>query len=301
MNGDPSVNRTPDPIPEPILSRAQVPPSSGRPVRKDEIELSERGIYIESWLPERRSRRKPLLFVHGELTGSWLWERYLGYFAGRGWEGHALNLRNHYWSLTADPATLSFDTYTEDVVAALDRLGPETVGIGHGMGGLLLMKAAERVAVGGLVLIGAELPRDLRPPARPFELRDIPEVYGRSVIGWETLPEKLLRDERDLTLADVLRVQHLLGQKPHEAGAARRQVLAGVSVDRRVLADVPRLVIGGGLDRAVSLDDAERLAEWLDAEFEPFGAHSHYGMVVGEESHQQVAEAIRVFLETHRL
>ena len=75
-------------------------------MRKDEIELHDRGLYIESWLPERRSRRKPLLFIHGELAGSWLWERYLGYFAGRGWEGHALNLRNHYWSQTADPATL---------------------------------------------------------------------------------------------------------------------------------------------------------------------------------------------------
>jgi hypothetical protein len=48
-----------------------------RPVRKDEIELSERGIYIESWLPERRSRRRPLLFVHGELAGSWVWEHHL--------------------------------------------------------------------------------------------------------------------------------------------------------------------------------------------------------------------------------
>jgi len=295
------VNRTPEPISEPLLSRAQIPPLNGRPVRKDEIEIPERGIYIESWLPERRSRRKPLLFVHGELAGSWVWERYLSYFAGRGWEGHALNLRNHYWSSTADPATLSFETYTEDVIAAMDRLGPATVAVGHGMGGLLLMKAAERVAMAGLVLIGSELPRDLRPPARPHELRDIPEVYGRSVIGWETLPEKLLRDERDLTLADVLRVQHLLGQKPHEAGAARRQMLAGVTVDRRVLAEVPRLVIGGGLDRAVSLDDSERLAEWLDAEFEPFGAHSHFGLVVGEDSHQQVADAIRAFLESNRL
>ena len=90
------------------------------------------------------------------------------------------------------------------------------------------------------------------PPARAFELREVPEVYGRSVIGWETLPEKLLRDDRDLTLADVLRIQHLLGQKPHESGAARRQMLAGVPVDRRVVAEVPRLVIGGGLDRAVT-------------------------------------------------
>ena len=125
----------PDAIPEPLLSRTQSPPANGRPVRKDEIELHDRGIYIESWLPERRSRRKPLMFVHGELAGSWVWERFLGYFAGRGWEGHAVNLRNHYWSLTADPTTLSFDTYLEDVVAALDRLGPTTVAIGHGMGG----------------------------------------------------------------------------------------------------------------------------------------------------------------------
>jgi len=288
-------------IPEPILSRAQTPPLNGRPVRKDEIELHDRGLYIESWLPERRSRRKPLLFVHGELAGSWLWERYLGYFAGRGWEGHALNLRNHYWSETADPATLSFDTYTEDVIAALDRLGPTTVVIGHGMGGLLALKAAERVAMAGLILLSSELPRDLRVPARSHELRDFPEVYGKSVIGWAILPERLLRDDRDLTLADVLRIQHLLGQKPHEAGAARRQVLAGVSVDRRVVSEMPRLVIGGGLDRAVALEASERLADWLDAEYEPFGAHSHYGLVMGEHSYQQVAEAIRAFLETHRL
>jgi len=290
-----------DQTPESILAQAQLPPINGRPIRKDEIEIHDRGLYIESWLPERRSRRKPLLFIHGELTGSWLWERYLGYFAGRGWEGHALNLRNHFWSLTADPADLSFDTYTEDVVAALERLGPTTVVVGHGMGGLLALKAAERMPLSGVILIGSELPRELRPAARPYELREIPEVYGRSVIGWETLPEKLLRDHRDLTLADVLRIQHLLGQKPHEAGAARRQMLAGVSVDRRGVEAVPRLVIGGGLDQAVPLDDAERLAEWLDADYEPFGAHSHYGLVLGEASHQQVAEAIRAFLETNRL
>ena len=166
------------------------------------------------------------------------------------------------------------------------------------MGGLLALKAAERMPISGLVLLSPELPRDLRAPARPHELREIPEVYGRGVIGWETLPERLLRDHRDLTLADVLRIQHLLGQKPHEAGAARRQMLAGVPVDRRGVAEVPRLVIGGGLDRTVTEPRSERLADWLGAEYEPFGAHSHYGLVVGEKSFQQVADAIRGFLET---
>jgi pimeloyl-ACP methyl ester carboxylesterase len=287
--------------PDHILARAQSSSPNGRPVRKDEIELVDRGLYIESWLPERRSRRKPLLFVHGELAGSWLWERYLGYFAGRGWEGHALNLQNHFWSRTADPQELSFETYTEDVVAALERLGPSTVVIGHAMGGLLALKAAERMPISAIVLISAELPRDLRLSARPHELREVPPVYGRSFLGWATLPEKLQRDHRDLTLDDVMRIQHLLGQKPHESGAARRQMLQGVSVDRRPLVEIPKLVIGGGLDRTVPEEQSERLAEWLGAEYEPFGAHSHYGLVLGEQSHQQVAESIRSFLDVNRL
>ena len=291
----------PETTPDDILARSQVPQANGRPVRKDEIELHDRGIYVESWLPERRSRRKPLLFVHGELGGSWVWERYLGYFAGRGWEGHALNLRNHHWSRTADPAELSFEMYVDDVGAVIDRLGSGVVVVGHGLGGLLAMKAAERHPVGGLVLISSEVPGELRLPAHQHELREIPELYGRSMIGWETLPEKLQRTHRDLTIPDILRIQHLMGQKPHESGRARRAMLRGIRVDRRVFAEVPRLVIGGGLDDQVPAESSERLAEWLDAPYEPFGAHSHYGLVVGESSHQQVADAIRAFLEANRL
>jgi pimeloyl-ACP methyl ester carboxylesterase len=280
---------------------ATLPPPPSRPVRKDEIELHERGLYIESWLPERRSRRKPLLFVHGELAGSWAWERFLGYFAGRGWEGHALNLRNHHWSQTADPAELSFESFVDDVGASMERLGPNVVAVGHGMGGLLVLKAAERRAISGVVLIASELPGDVREATAQHLIREVPELFGPSLLGWATLPEKLQRDHRDLTLADVLRIQHLMGQKPHESGRARRTMLRGVRVDPSRLAAVPRLVIGGGFDRVVSLEASERLATWLDAEFEPFGAHSHYGLILGEEGYGQVADSIRGFLEAHRL
>jgi pimeloyl-ACP methyl ester carboxylesterase len=276
-------------------------PPGGRPVRKDEIELVERGLYVESWLPERRSRRKPLLFVHGELGGSWVWERYLHHFAARGWEGHALNLRNHFWSQTADPVTLDVDSYTEDVVAAAERLGPNTVAIGHGLGGLLVLKAIERVPVSAYVLIAPEPPKEVRDSVRPHVVRDVPDAYGRSALLWETLPERLQREHRDLTIADILRIQHLLGQKPFESGRMKRQVLQGVPVDASALPDVPRLVIAGGLDAYVPSGEVERLAEWLDAPYEPFGAHSHYGLVLGEQSYLQVAETLRTFLEANRL
>ena len=290
-----------DVTPDAIIARAQAPAVNGRPVRKDEIELHDRGLYIESWLPERRSRRKPLLFVHGELAGSWAWERYLGYFAGRGWEGHALNLRNHFWSQTADPEELSFESYVDDVGAAMNRLGPSVVVVGHAMGGLLAMKAAERHSVGGLILIASELPKDVRPATQPHEIRDIPDVYGRSLLGWETLPEWLQREHRDLTLDDIRRIQHLLGQKPHESGRAKRTMLRGVAVNPAAFASIPRLVIAGGLDHASDLESSERLAEWLGADFEPFAAHSSYGLILGEQSYGQVADSIRGFLELHRL
>ncbi|MFI5254002.1 MAG: alpha/beta hydrolase [Candidatus Limnocylindrales bacterium] len=274
-------------------------PASMRPVRKDEIDLLERGVHIESWLPERRSRRRPLLMIHGELGGSWVWHRYQEYFAQRGWEAHAVNLRGHYWSDTADYETLGFETYLGDVEAALERLGGNVVLVGHGLGGLLALKAAEGRPVAGLVLVSPALPGDLRPVARVHQLRTVPPIFRRDFIGWSGLPEQIGRRDPDLTIADVMRVQHMLGA---ESGLARRQVLAGIAVDRDALAEgLPVLVVGGGLDRLHPEPDSEHLAEWLGAEYQPYGAHSHYGLVIGEEAYEQVATAIRAFLEAHRL
>jgi pimeloyl-ACP methyl ester carboxylesterase len=269
-----------------------------RPIRKDERIVSSRGLYIESWLPERRSRRKPLYMLHGELGGSWLWHRFLGYFAPRGWEGHALNLRGHYWSETADFAELDFSTYIEDVVAGAEMMSRPPMVIGHGMGGLLALCLATRHPISALILISPALPSQLLDPPPPHVVRLLPREYRRELIGWDGQPEALQRQSSDLTLADVLRIQHLMGA---ESGKARRQMLEGVAVELADLPQVPKLVIGGGEDRFFAAADSERLAEWLSAEYEDFGEHSHYGLVAGEESYEPVAERVRAFIESHRL
>jgi pimeloyl-ACP methyl ester carboxylesterase len=272
--------------------------AAGKPIRKDERVIAERGLYIESWLPERRSRRKPLYMLHGELGGSWLWQRFLGYFAPRGWEGHALNLRGHYWSETADFADIDFRTYVDDAIAGAGQMSRPPVVMGHGLGGLLALKVAEAVPVSAIVLLSSALPQALLPPPPPHMVRLLPRQYRRELIGWDGAPELLRRQNPDLSLADVTRIQHLMGI---ESGAARRRMLEGVPVDLAGLPAVPRLVLGAGLDRLFPESDSERLAEWLGADYQPFGAHSHYGLVTGEESFQQAAEAVRAFLESHRL
>jgi pimeloyl-ACP methyl ester carboxylesterase len=272
--------------------------SPGKPIRKDERVLADRGLYIESWLPERRSRRKPLYLLHGELGGSWVWHHLLGHFAGRGWEGHALNLRGHYWSQTADFAEVDLETYVADALAGAASLSRPPVVIGHGLGGLLAMKVAERGQIAGLVLLSSALPAPLIPPVPEHVVRLLPRQFRRELIGWDGAPEHIQRQNPDLAHADVRRIQHLMGV---ESGDARRSMLEGVPVALEALPDVPRLVIGAGLDRQFPEPDSERLAEWLGAEYQPFGAHSHYGLVAGGNSHTQVAEAIRGFLEAHRL
>lgn len=270
----------------------------GKPVRKDEIVLEERGLYVESWLPERRSRRRPLYYLHGELGGSWLWEYYLRYFAQRGWEGHALNVRAHFWSETAPLEELDIDTYLEDALDGYGALQRPAVVVGHGLGGLLAMKVAEVCEVDALVLLSPAIPAPLRSVPPPHVVRLVPAVYQGELIDWAGTHEQIQRQNPDLSIDDVRRIQHLLGA---ESGAARRQMLAGVPVDRDRLPDVPMLVIGAGLDRQFSEVDSARLADWLGAEYQPFGAHSHYGLVIGEHGFDQVADTIRSFLEHHRL
>jgi pimeloyl-ACP methyl ester carboxylesterase len=278
------------------LSVAQRP--AGKPIRKDERVIADRGLYIESWLPERRSRRRPLYMLHGELGGSWVWHRLLGYFASRGWEGHALNLRGHYWSETADFAQLDFDSYVADALAGAAQLSRPPVVFGHGMGGLLALKVAETVPISGLVLIGSALPAPLLPPPAPHVVRLLPRQYRRELLGWDGAPELIRRQNPDLSHADIARIQHLMGV---ESGAARRSMLEGVSVAREALPDVPRLVIAGGRDSLFPALDSERLADWLDAPYQVFDGHTHYGLLAGDDSHLVVADTIRAFLDGHRL
>ena len=184
----------------------------------------------------------------------------------------------------------------------MERLGPTVVVVGHGLGGLLALKALERVPASAYVLIAPEPPRDLRDPARPHVVRDVPDAYGRAELGWETLPEKLTA--RAPRPDARRRPAHPAPARP-EAVRVRACPAAGApGRPGRPQSRCPTSRASSsaaGLDAYVPEPDVERLADWLDAVYEPFGAHSHYGLVLGEQSYLQVAETLRMFLETNRL
>jgi pimeloyl-ACP methyl ester carboxylesterase len=110
---------------------------------------------ILSRLPEGPPRPHPLLFVHGAWHGAWCWDDYvLPWFAERGYEAHAVDLRGHGASDNDRPLWRTrIDHYVEDVDAAVKRLDRPPVVIGHSMGGLVVQRYLEHHRMPGAVLV----------------------------------------------------------------------------------------------------------------------------------------------------
>jgi non-heme chloroperoxidase len=268
-------------------------------IKRDEVYIEPEGIYVETQQPERRSRKPPLLLVHGALTGSWLWASFGAYFAERGWEAHAMNFRGHYTSDLADLDETSMADYAIDIGVAVRQLGRPPVLIGWGIGALAAMMYASRHPVLGLVLL-APSPSAAALPRRPseHELKSVPAVYDATWWGWSAPLDELRDSMPDMSDADIEKMQEMLSGA-RESGSARKERMLGVEVDTSRI-DVPCLVIGAGLDDTVHPAEASRTADLLGATYEYFPGASHFGLVMGERTWPEVAGSVHGWLEEHR-
>jgi pimeloyl-ACP methyl ester carboxylesterase len=268
-------------------------------IKRDEVYIEPEGIYVETQQPERRSRKPPLLLVHGALTGSWMWADFAAYFAERGWEAHAMNFRGHYTSDLADLEDTSMADYAADIGVAVRQLGRPPVLVGWGIGALAAMLYAARHRTLGLVLL-APSPSAAVLPRRPdeHELMQVPGVYDAEWWGW-TAPMDELRDWMpDMTEAELSKMQEMLAGA-RESGSARRERMRGVEVDTASI-EVPTLVIGAGRDDVIHPSEVRRTAELLGATYEYFPSASHFGLVMGSRTWPEVAGSVHGWLEERR-
>src|SRR3990170_72568 len=269
-------------------------------IKRDEVFIEPEGIHVETHQPERRSRKPPLLLVHGALTGSWLWNEFAAYLAERGWEAHAMNLRGHFTSDIAELDDVTMRDYADDVGVAMRHLGRPAVLIGWGIGALAGLMHAQRNPVLGLVLL-APSPPAAALPRHPdeHELRAVPAVYDAAWWGWTGSIEPLRERMPDMDEHDLEKMTELLSGA-RESGRARRERMRGVEIYPSNLLDIPRLVIGPGLDDVVHQTEARRTADLLGAGYEYFPAATHFGLVMGEHTWPDVAQSVLGWLEERR-
>jgi pimeloyl-ACP methyl ester carboxylesterase len=269
-------------------------------IKRDEVFIEPEGIHVETHQPERRSRKPPLLLIHGALTGSWLWTDFAAFLAERGWEAHAMNLRGHFTSDVAELGETTMRDYADDVGVAMRHLGRPAVLIGWGIGALAALMHAERSPVLGLVLLAPSPPADALP-RRPeeHELRAVPAVYDAAWWGWTGSIEQLHERMPDMDEHDLAKMTELM-DGARESGRARRERMQGVAIDASGLQDTPSLVIGAGLDDVIHPSEARRTADLLGAGYEYFASASHFGLVMGEHTWPEVAQSVLGWLEERR-
>jgi pimeloyl-ACP methyl ester carboxylesterase len=269
-------------------------------IKRDEVFIEPEGIHVETHQPERRSRKPPLLLVHGALTGSWLWTEVAAYLAERGWEAHALNLRGHFTSDVADLSDTTMRDYADDIGVGLRQIGRPAVLIGWGIGALAALMHAERHPVLGLVLLAPSPPADALP-RRPdeHELRAVPPIYDAAWWGWTGSRDELRERMPDMEDDEIEKMSELLiGAR--ESGPARRERMRGVPIDASRFVDLPSLVIGAGLDDVIHPTEARRTADLLGASYEYFPSASHFGLVMGSRTWPEVAQSVLGWLEERR-
>lgn len=103
-----------------------------------------------------------VVLVHGAGGDAWQWrQNFIPFLAGQGYRALAVSLRSHGRSAKA-PAAYSVDDFVQDVVTLLEAEGPDTILVGHSLGGFVVQKVLEQRPARKAVLLGAVPPSGLR-------------------------------------------------------------------------------------------------------------------------------------------
>ncbi len=257
------------------------------------------GLTVERVAPRVPEREPPILFLHGMWGGSWMWDHYLGFFAGRGYTCYALNLRGHHGSKpVGDIGRVPFADYVLDARGVVAALGNPIL-VGHSMGGLLVQKLAELLAPPAAIALTPAAPRGI------FPLCTL-ELAGLSL---KHLHEFLLSrpitptfDEADALLFGRIpppeRRQAFERLVPESGRMAFDIAVAGVPVDARRVRS-PMLVVAGREDRITPAKMVRKIARKYGAELRVYDGHAH--MVLLEPGWEVIAREVATWLDAQHL
>ncbi len=236
-------------------------------------------VVIDVSPPEKPKFKSPLVLVHGLWSGSWCWSGWATRFSNLGWECWAINLRGR---VEDNPqrtvARLTFDQCVEDLKEVIRAAGPSAVLLGHSLGGVMAMKAAEDENLSALILLSPPLPGN-HPKSTGRVLQVLHLKYF--LLVFLRLPIRI--KERDFALhwlASLPRAQHrevLRGLVPESSYLVERLFKPHLSSEP-ALVRCPVLVVGGTDDRVIPVEAVQQSARTLGAEFKEYSGHGHWMM-----------------------
>ena len=249
---------------------------------------------------ESGARRHPLLLVHGAWHGAWCWQNYQRWFAERGWESHAVDLRGHGGSSNDRSLRLTrIKHYQQDVERVIESLETPPIIVAHSMGGLIVQRYLEDHELHGAVLL-APVPISGAWRATLRTLRRHPIKFLKASLIWDLKP---LIEKRgiaaDLLLPDNAtddQVDWMWAQLQGESYLAYLDMLFFVR-SRPQLVHTPVAIVAGSEDRIFSVKEIRKLAGAYGVEPQVIEGAAH-DLMLGpkwEEAAEAVAEVVEGF------
>lgn len=250
--------------------------------------------------PEGKTRRTPLLFVHGVFTTAQIWEPFfLPYFARNGYRSVALSLRGHGASGGRDrlPTTRLRD-YVNDVRRIAQGLDQTPVLIGHSLGGLVVQHYLNRHAIPAAVLMSSGPPHGMMGAAMQMAVSN-PAVFRDMTLLQNVGPSAATVDgaRRSLFRPDTPD-EYIRAHLPQAQPESHLAVLDAMGLDlpsSRRRTDIPVLVVSGEKDPFITRTAVEMTALTYGARAEIFPGMPHAMML--DPEWESVAERILAWLE----
>jgi pimeloyl-ACP methyl ester carboxylesterase len=200
-----------------------------------------------------------VVLVHGAGGGGWEWDKWRAPFAQAGWRFVAPDLVPTKGGL----AKTTLDDYVRQVVGWCPKEGPVVL-VGASMGGLLALKAAERVRPAAVVLVNAVPPGGTGGKTYP------------EIVRWANGP---LKDTRDsMPDSDEKTIQFAWKRWRDESGGVMTALSRGVPVARPTC---PVLVVIGQNDTDIAPTKSRATAAAYDADVLEYAGMSHVGPLLG--------------------
>ncbi|HVT11390.1 MAG TPA: alpha/beta fold hydrolase [Fimbriimonadaceae bacterium] len=206
---------------------------------------------------------KPVaVMVHGAGGGGWEYRFWKPVFEKAGYKVIAKDLV---------PAKGGLEkTTVDDYVAQICRDGGDhpAVLIGASMGGVLVLKAAEKLHPKAIVLVCSTSPKEANPPAAE------PQKYP-AIVRWKGGPYKDTVDS--MPDSDEAARKYAWPRWRDESGTVLNAISAGVSTKKP---NCPVLCVIPGADDTIPPEKQQKLAEWCGADVMRFHGMSHVGTLM---------------------
>jgi len=252
------------------------------------LRIKIENLALDKIRPEKIRHTYPLLLIHGAGGTSQNWKNYLPYFAERGWEVFALNLRGHFPSDREEALVqVTLEDYLDDVEKVIRKLDIGNCAlIGHSLGGLIAQKTAENNdAIKALITIASAPPFGVATLDMNMEVNsDLPYSGAIFKTMWGMMNMKPVKPTFEMAEKTILnniapnQRRKVFNMFVAESLYVGYQVAQGFPVYPSQI-KCPKLVIGCAKDVLAPASMQQNLADYLQADYIEYQQFAHLPML----------------------